>query len=184
MHIFFDKLITPERCEILNQLALKYKEDKKLNHEGDKTHYANSYGNGRIPEYEKLLKELTPLIKEKTGLQNITEENSYTRIYYNGAMLKRHIDRKELDLTLSLCTFTNLDKPWELHVELENGKIASFETKPGQAALILGNKMPHWRDDLVCRPDQYVIQSFYHWKINHQPLDVSEKPETFKKMFV
>lgn len=184
MHIFFDKLITPERCEILNQLALKYKEDKKLNHEADKTHYANSYGNGRIPEYEKLLKELTPLIKEKTGLQNITEENSYTRIYYNGAMLKRHIDRKELDLTLSLCTFTNLDKPWELHVELENGKIASFETKPGQAALILGNKMPHWRDDLVCRPDQYVIQSFYHWKINHQPLDVSEKPETFKKMFV
>jgi hypothetical protein len=181
MHIFFDKLITLERCEILNQLALKYKDDKKLNYEADKTHYANSYGSGRIPE---LLKELTPLIKEKTGLQNIVEENSYTRIYYNGAMLKRHIDRKELDLTLSLCTFSNLDKPWELHVELDNGKIASFETKPGQAALILGNKMPHWRDDLICRDDQYVIQSFYHWKIKDQPSVAPEQPQIFKKMFV
>lgn len=181
MHIFFDKLISLERCEILNNLARSFKEEKRMNYEADNNHYANSYGAGNIPEYEKLLRELTPLIKEKTGFHNITEENSYTRIYYNGARLRRHVDRKGLDLTLSLCTFTNLDKPWELHVELEGGKIASFETKPGQAALILGTKMFHWRDDLVCRDDQYVIQSFYHWKINE--VNPTDNPPNIKKMF-
>lgn len=183
MYYFFDNLITLERCQILNQLAISMKNANKLNHEADGRHYANSYGNGRIPEYEKLLKELTPLIKQKTGLDNIIEENSYTRIYYNGSSLKKHVDRKGLDLTLSVCTFNNLDKPWELHVEVEKGKVLSFETKPGQGALILGTKMLHWRDDLVCRDDQYVIQSFYHWRID-QNSNLNTKQTKLKKLFI
>lgn len=181
MYYFFDNLLSPEKCEILNKLALSMKDQNRLNFEADGKHYANSYGTGRIPEYEKLLRELTPLIKEKTGLNNITEENSYTRIYYDGATLKKHIDRKGLDLTLSVCTFSNLDKPWELHAEVEKGKVLSFDTKPGQGALILGTKMLHWRDDLNCRPDQYVIQSFYHWKIHDKP--IIDLPEP-KKLFI
>ena len=165
MYHFFDNLISPERCTILNDIILKMHQEKRLVYEADGKHYANSYGYGRIPEYEELLRELTPTIKNVTGLHNITVENSYTRIYFNGASLKRHVDRVGLDLTLSLCTFSNLDKPWDLHVETEGGKVLSFDTKPGQGALILGTKMPHWRDDLVCGSDQYVIQSFYHWKI-------------------
>jgi hypothetical protein len=86
-----------------------------------------------------------------------------------------------LDLTLSICTFSNLDKPWDLHVEVEKGKVLSFETKPGQGALILGTKMLHWRDDLVCRDDQYVIQSFYHWKIIDKPIVKLPDP---KKLFI
>ena len=78
MYYFFDNLISPEKCEMLNKLALSMKDQNRLNFESDGKHYANSYGTGRIPEYEKLLRELTPLIKEKTGLNNITEENSYT----------------------------------------------------------------------------------------------------------
>lgn len=181
MYHFFDNLITPERCKKLNDLALSMKQKNILNYESDKKHYANSYGTGRIPEFEIILKELTPKIKEAIGIDNITEENSYTRIYYNGATLKKHVDRKGLDLTLSVCTFSNLDKPWDLHVEVEKGKVLSFETKPGQGALILGTKMLHWRDDLVCGDDQYVIQSFYHWKINDKPIVKLPDP---KKLFI
>jgi len=181
MYHFFDNLITPERCNKLNDIALSMKQRNILNYESDKKHYANSYGTGSIPEFEKILRELTPKIKEAIGLDNITEENSYTRIYYNGATLKKHVDRKGLDLTLSICTFSNLDKPWDLHVEVEKGKVLSFETKPGQGALILGTKMLHWRDDLVCRDDQYVIQSFYHWKIIDKPIVKLPDP---KKLFI
>ena len=177
MYIFFENLLDPEKCDLFNRIILKLKEEKRLNYEADGRHYANSYGTGRIPEYENFLRELTPLVKQKTGLDNITEENSYARIYYNGAALKKHVDRPGLDLTLSVCTFNNLDKPWELHVEVEKNKVMSFETKPGQGALILGTKMLHWRDDLICREDQYVIQSFYHWKIN--PVD-----DKINKIFV
>lgn len=181
MYYFFDNLISPEKCKELNDLAVRMKSQNRLNFEADKHHYANSYGTGRIPEFEKILHELTPKIKKAVGINTITEENSYTRIYYNGATLKKHVDRKGLDLTLSVCTFSNLDKPWELHVEVEKGKVLSFETKPGQGALILGTKMPHWRDDLACRPDQYVIQSFYHWKIHDKPIVELPAP---KKLFI
>ena len=166
MYIFFEDLLPANRCDLLNNVALMYKNNNRLNYEADKHHYANSYGTGRIKEYEDFLRELTPLVKQKTGLNNITEENSYTRIYYNGATLNKHLDREGLDLTLSVCTFSNLKTPWLLHVEVEKGRVLSFETKPGQGALILGTKMLHWRDPLVCADNEYVIQSFYHWKIN------------------
>ena len=42
MYTFFDKLITPERCQELNTVALKLKKENRLNYEADKTHYANS----------------------------------------------------------------------------------------------------------------------------------------------
>ena len=66
---------------------------------------------------------------------------------------------------MSICIFSNINKPWPLHVECQDGVVRSFETKPGDGALILGTKMNHWRDPLVCEENQMVIQSFYHWRI-------------------
>lgn len=167
MYIFFEKLFDSKTCDELNQVALEQMAYKKMHHEADNSHYANSYGTGRLPLYEKLLFELTPKIKEATKLSNIKEENSYTRIYYNGGKLKKHVDREGLDLTLTVCTYSNLDFEWPLHVEVEPGVIKSFVTKPGDAALIMGTKMHHWRDDLNCESHQMVIQSFYHWRITN-----------------
>lgn len=165
MYIFFENLLTPAQCDELNQVALQQMFAKKMHYEADNGHYANSYGTARLPIYEKLLYELTPKIKEATKMNNIKEENSYTRIYYNGAKLKTHKDREGLDLTLSICTYTNLGFDWPLHVEIEPGIVKSFVTKPGDGALILGTAMNHWRDDLHCEEHQMVIQSFYHWRI-------------------
>ena len=165
MFIFFPNLFSKEKCELLNRIALEHMEQKKLKYEEDRVHYKNSYGTGSIVEYEKTLHELTPLIKESTGASELKVENSYTRIYYNGATLNKHTDREGLDLTLSVCTFKNIDNSWPLYVEVKPGIVKSFETKSGDGALILGTKMPHWRDPLICENDQFVIQSFYHWRI-------------------
>ena len=165
MYIFFPQLLNSERCDLLNKVALEYFETNRMNLEKDGWMYDNSYGFGSIPEYEQLLDELTPLIKEKTGFENIKRENSYTRIYYNGAKLEKHKDREGLDLTLTICTYSNIKKPWPLYVEVESGDVKSFETKPGDGALIMGTAMNHWRDPLVCGENEMVIQSFYHWRI-------------------
>jgi alkylated DNA repair dioxygenase AlkB len=142
-------------------------EQKKLKYEEDRVHYKNSYGTARIKEYEQILQEITPLIKESTGMSELNIENSYTRIYYNGATLGKHVDREGLDLTLSVCTFSNIETSWPLYVEVKPGVVKSFETKPGDGALIMGTKMPHWRNPLVCENTQMVIQSFYHWRVIH-----------------
>jgi len=166
MYFIFENLINQEDCDKLNKVALSFMDNKKLRLEADNNFYKNSYGAAQIAEYETLLHQLTPKIKEVTGLYNITPENSYTRIYYNGATLGKHVDRANLDFTLSLCTFSNLDFYWDLFFQTPEKEILSWPSKPGDAALILGTKMLHWREPLVCRDDQYAIMSFYHWKIN------------------
>jgi hypothetical protein len=167
MFVYFEKLFTSERCDLLNKVALDYMNNKRLNLEANQHHYKNSYGVGRISEYEQVLHELTPVVKEKTGVSDIIAENSYTRIYYNGATLGKHVDREGLDLTLSVCTFSNIQQDWPLYVEVKSGVVKSFNTPPGDGALILGTKMLHWRDPLVCGENEMVIQSFYHWRIKH-----------------
>lgn len=167
MFLFFPNLINPDRCEKLTTDVMKLMEEKKLRYEADEYHYKNSYGMGRIESHEELLHELTPLIKEKTGMAEIVAENSYARIYYSGATLNKHVDRVGLDLTMSICTFSNLDIDWPLFVEVKPGEVKQFITQPGDGALILGTKMEHWREPLICESNQLVVQSFYHWRIVH-----------------
>jgi hypothetical protein len=167
MILFLPKLFDELRCEQLNRIALDYNRRKALNYEGNDRHYGNSFGTARIPEYEKVLNDLTPIIKQKTKLDNIVVENSYTRIYFNGSDLKKHKDREGLDVTLSVCTFSDIDKPWPLYVEDDTGKIHTVETNPGDGALILGTRYNHWRDPLIVSEGKMVIQSFYHWKFKN-----------------
>lgn len=165
MYHIFKNLISQEECEFLNQKALEYKNNNKLQHEGSNdSFYKNSFGTAQIPEFESFLHKMTPKISEAFNMKNIVAENSYTRIYYNGSILGRHIDREGLDITMSLCTFTNLENPWPLYFETLEGEVKSADLEPGDGAVILGTKMYHWRDPLVCSPDQYTIMSFYHWR--------------------
>jgi hypothetical protein len=167
MHIFFKDLFTKERCDFLSKILLEKYNEGKTFFEGNGEFYGNSYGIGSIPEYEEVLKELTPLIIEKTGYSNISIENSYSRVYFNGSLLGKHIDREGLDITLSVCTYSDINKPWPLYVRCTDGVVREFETGVGDGALILGTKMEHWRDPLVCEEGQKVLQSFFHWRIHH-----------------
>lgn len=137
---------------------------KKLNFEGTKEHYGNSFGTGGLKEFEKILEELTPMVIKKTGLHDITSQNSYSRIYFNDSILKKHVDRKYLDVTLSACVHDDTGVEWPLHVETNDG-VKSIVTKPGDGAIIFGTKMPHWRDRLICNKNKMVIQCFFHWKL-------------------
>jgi hypothetical protein len=168
MHVFFKDLFDKERCELLSKVLMDAYDKGSVNYEGvNNAHYGNSYGIGCLPEYEVILRELTPIIMEKTGYTNIAVENSYSRIYRNGGRLEKHIDREGLDLTLTVCTYNDINKPWPLYVRCIDGVVREFETGVGDGALILGTKMEHWRDPLVCDDNQKVLQSFFHWRIQH-----------------
>ena len=166
MFIFFENLLSLEKCQ---EFAIEVQDawkEKKLFYEGHDQHYGSSYGVSRLPLHEKQLHEWTQMIKEKSGYDNISEENSFSRIYFNGGKLKRHVDRHGLDITLSICIASSIKTTWPLYVE-HNKEVVKCETKGGDGACILGTKMHHWRDDLVCADDEIVIQSFFHWRINN-----------------
>lgn len=163
MIIFLEKLFDQDRCKHLSHVLLNKFNENKLSSESSNEHYGNSYGS-TIDEFEKILYELTPLIREKTNIENIKEENSYSRIYFNDSILKSHVDRKGLDLTLSVCLFNNTNIEWPLSVEHE-GKVIDVVTNIGDGALILGTKMKHWRERLICDSTQMIMQCFFHWSI-------------------
>jgi hypothetical protein len=40
---------------------------------------------------------------------------------------------------------------------------STFLTPKGCGVACYSGNFPHWRDRLICAPDEYVLQIFYHW---------------------
>jgi hypothetical protein len=166
MIILLENFLTKNECEKLNEIAFANLQENKFVFEGNEQYYANSYGCENLPEYTKKLHQLTPKIIELCGKsKEIRQETVYTRAYFNGSTLKKHTDRKYLDISLSVCTFKSIQHDWPLFIEKSEGQVEKFTTKPGDAVLFQGRRYPHWRDDLICTNDQLVLQTFFHWRI-------------------
>ena len=90
-----------------------------------------------------------------------------------------HTDRSDLDLTLTICVYSDIDNSWPIHVSniphqgewkfdkpdsYYKSDYKTFHTPVGTGVTCLGRIYPHWREPLVCAENQKVIQVFYHWK--------------------
>ena len=141
--------------------------------------YSNSYGVYNLPQtlyyvgaFTRALKKVYPSIKFA---------NTYTRCYRNGSYLGIHTDRKELDLTLSICIENTKNIEWSLNISnlkwLKNTwdnsvDVSQFKTDfkrhvldVGTGIFCRGKEYPHWRDPLQCGETDRVIYVFYHWTI-------------------
>jgi hypothetical protein len=162
---FLNNIISPEDCEMLVS-EFRKQEKTKLNADishpliNDKTTFGfKGYG-----EFDKLLNSLKPIITEINGNKKIKNVNSFVREYKNGSVLKKHIDRQDIGITLSICLFSNIKKEWPLCAEYNDVEI-SHNTNIGDGLLIIdSDKIIHWRDELVCNDNESVIQLFLHWK--------------------
>lgn len=159
MLIFLPKFFDKRTCTTLSNTLLRAYNTGKLSKETD-----NKYGS-TLPEFEAILRQITPTIKQKTGYNNISIQNSFSRIYFNNSILPRHVDRHGLDITVTACIYDDTNVKWPLYVETENG-IKEVITEVGDAGIILGTKMNHWRDRLICENRKMVMQCFFHWSID------------------
>lgn len=176
MHLSIDKyselgyayvkdFLTPEEVEYCKKVMLNSRENDLLKDETDQRYYYKSMG-GCPPEFRKILHDKTPKIKEIFNMPNVTAEAVYARFYYNESTLNPHFDRGPLDHTLSVIVHSDIEEPWPLYCVDRKCNVVPFDIKLGDGAMIPGNKMVHWRKPLSCRPDQYVIAAFFHWKNN------------------
>jgi hypothetical protein len=118
--------------------------------------------------------------------QNISYSHSFLRIYYNKSELKLHTDRNGLDITLSVNIGGLQNWPLQISNVIADRNIDAdpkfnylsisdlnkykdnstpYLTPKGSGVVSLG-VYPHWRDVLVCKENEYVMQMFYHWRIN------------------
>jgi len=138
----------------------------------------NCFGIDNIPETLEFnnIKILNNIISRDFG-SNYQFTHTFSRIYYNGAILKPHTDRNGLDLTGSLTITHNLNKPWYIH--LANKKLekedtddisflnsySSVDIKPNEMIIFKAREHIHWREQLECTPEQHSMHIFYHWKL-------------------
>lgn len=85
---------------------------------------------------------------------------SYMRIYYQNAILKKHVDRPSCEYSATVCIKCNKQEPWEIKFEdLSNNEI-SIMLNEGDIIIYKGDELPHWRNE--CKYDKH-IQFFLHY---------------------
>jgi len=148
-----------ERIDIKNTLLNSYNE-KRLNSESGDSHYKNSYG-GEV-KFDEIYDRLTEVVKDVTGL-NIVKANSYSRIYFNDSVLKPHVDRETLDLTLSVQIDNTFNNPCPIFGKGYDGTIYESNLNNSDAVLIKGGELEHWRPEI--KGEGYLMCVFFHWTI-------------------
>ena len=116
--------------------------------------YFNSY-------LEKLKTKVELYIENK----NIVNSNTFIREYKNKSFLNKHIDRDNLDVTLSVCLYNDTNVNWPLYAKIKNDTIG-YNTNEGDGILLTNaTSTIHWRDELNCNNNSSIIQFFLHWSL-------------------
>lgn len=178
----YNNILTNVECERIHNsfFAMINSNDSNLDYEEKNKYYVKNV----VGTYD--LKESLPLadrILQKISMDygfDYAFNNTYIRLYKNESFLTQHVDRPNLDITLSvnISSTTKTDWPifvsdilykkehWDPNDDFEQYKRSSksYTTKKGDGIAIFGRKHVHWREPLVCGENEYILQIFYHFK--------------------
>lgn len=132
----------------------------------------NSYGFRPSDRFDNYLEIFKPKIFEHNRNINwVRNVNTFIREYKNGSILEKHVDRRDISVTMSICLESTIKKDWPIFTHI-NGMEYSFNTKVGDAVLLFdADKNIHWREELKCENNERVVQFFLHW----MPTEISMK---------
>jgi hypothetical protein len=133
-----------------------------LNDESSIFHYGNSSGNQISPE---IYDRLTQVVSSITGLK-IEKQNAFARIYKSGGVLKSHLDRDGLDLTLSIQLKNDFRSGYTpIFAKGYDGTVYRSDLNDCDGVLLKGRELEHWRDELNGGDVEELICIFFHWNI-------------------
>jgi hypothetical protein len=107
---------------------------------------------------ESLLEMLLPKVQDISN-KKILPTYSFYRNYYKNSVLKKHTDRPECEISVTLCIASEGDD-WPIWLEDLNGKETSVDLNPGDMCVYKGMDCPHWREPYTGRKQ---IQTFLHY---------------------
>jgi len=148
-------VINEEMIEFISQYTLFDEIQNPLVGDPQAPKAHSKYGD---PAMETLLLMLQPVMERHTGL-SLYPTYSYYRIYRNGDDLKKHSDRESCEVSATLSfRYSYESDPWAIFMDG-----SPIYLKPGDLAIYRGCEVEHWRDELVCDPDDWHIQGFFHY---------------------
>ena len=114
---------------------------------------------------ETLMLKCQPVMEKITGLK-LTPAYTYTRIYKNGDVLKRHKDRFSCEISTTM----NLGgDDWPIYLEpsgKENLKGIEVNLKQGDMLIYRGCELEHWRNKFK---GKNCVQAFLHYNNRKTP---------------
>jgi hypothetical protein len=111
--------------------------------------------------FESLMVHLLPKVEEVTG-KILYPAYSYARIYYNGAVMERHHDRKSCQYSATITIEVDDEVgPWEIFMRNFDGEANALVLPTGSMVVYRGDKLEHWREDPYKGKKQ--IQAFLHY---------------------
>jgi hypothetical protein len=167
MIYFLPNLLSNSECKNLLKI---FEAEKKLKPSADistlRSGTKNSYGfipiSNNFDIYLDKLK--SNIIDFDSTITNLVNVNTYVREYRNKSFLEKHIDRKDISITMSICLESTIKKTWPLNATID-GINHSFNTNVGDGILLFNaDKITHWREELNCNDSDRVVQFFLHWK--------------------
>jgi predicted 2-oxoglutarate/Fe(II)-dependent dioxygenase YbiX len=153
-YIIIPNFISSYRANKLKDEFVEY--SQKNNLEGD-SQIPTSSADYNYISFLELLCEKTPEVSEILE-ETVLPTYTYSRVYKNGSILKKHFDRDSCEISLTL--HLGGDRPWLIWIKTPEGKDCSAELNPGDAMMYLGTIAEHWRDDYA--GEEYV-QVFLHY---------------------
>lgn len=164
----FEKVIGAAKCKYLSDAFEVIKEHGvNLDLSAPESNRAeNAFGFGTVfSPYIELVDEirpyLLPLIEPNEELQHL---GIYTREYFKGGAIKKHLDFKS-QISVSLCIRHTAKNDWPLKAEL-GGKVVEGSARVGDMLVVTNaDKNLHWRDPLECEEGECVTQVIYFWKV-------------------
>lgn len=160
---FIPDILTKDECKYL---AKQFDLERKYQNSTDSEYAGTNVSYGFSPSFafnSYLDKLKSKVLEHNTNLEGLVNVNTFVREYVNSSTLKKHRDRNDISITMSICLESTINKEWPLCAEID-GKQYCFNTNVGDAVLLFeSNKIVHWRDPLSCTENERVIQFFLHW---------------------
>ena len=108
-----------------------------------------------IAMVETVLRRATPKVKEILQLPVLHPVSTFVRCYSRGAHLVRHVDRDNLEWTLSI-PLLHEGEPWPMNTEF--GDTEPMTT--GRGTVLKGDTVAHWRNEFE---GERSIVALLHW---------------------
>lgn len=122
-------------------------------------HVQESQGKYNHVPFVALLCEKTAHMNSLVG-EKLLPTYTYSRIYKNGAELKKHTDRPACEVSITLHLGSD-GTPWPICFTRPDGSTVSKDLKPGEAVIYFGCVSEHWREGSFA--GQEYGQVFLHY---------------------
>jgi hypothetical protein len=122
------------------------------------TQVEKAFSGGSPAVTETLLDLMTPVLSNVLNCE-LYPTYSYLRIYLNGAVLAKHVDRFSCEISATLPIEYEGPGIWPLCLQA-GGNIKKIELEPGDALIYKGIQIPHWREAYA---GQRQVQVFLHY---------------------